>query len=78
MSPLLWLGVGTLLLLGGATAGIILRKSVGAAVWPIRMAFAGLGIAACGFAFAGMDQAFLAEMKFALIRMSGNLCHCLP
>ena len=78
MSPLLWLGVGALLLLGGATAGIIFGKNIGVAVWPARLVLAGLGVAACGFAFAGMDSAFLAEMKFALIRMSGNLCHCLP
>ena len=77
MSPLIWLGVGTLLLMGGATAGIVLGKSVGTIVLPVRLTLGVLGIAAFAFAFAAMDPALLASIKFALIRMSGNLCHCL-
>lgn len=77
MGALVWLGLGALLLLGGATAGIILGKNIGAAALPVRLMLGALGIAAFVFAFAGMDPALLASIKFALIRMSGNLCHCL-
>ena len=77
MGSLVWLGLGALLLLGGATARIILGKNIRTAMLPLQLTLAALGIGAFGLAFAGMDPATLASIKFALIRMSGNVCHCL-
>lgn len=75
MSALLWIGLGTLLLIGGATAGVFLGKNSGTKVLPVLVALGGFGVAAVVYAFTTIDPAVLANLKFSLVNIGSYTCH---